>query len=78
MTALTFNSFAAKSIARYGSTRAFAAANQLHYFRLKYLLERRTWPQYTRLEYTEYGFILECRNRNRRPLARLVEAESRV
>ncbi len=76
MTGLTFNSLAAKSIARYGSAQALAAANPLHYFRLKFLLERKSWPQHAAVECSEYGFLLGCRNR--RPLARLIEAEQRV
>ena len=57
-------------------TRAEIAANPRRYWRLKYLEERRAWPSHTKLEFTKYGFLLECA---RRPtLGKLVAAERAV
>lgn len=60
------------------ATRTEVAANPLAYHRSHFAEERRVWPQYARLECSTYGFILKCRNRNPRPLARLRAAEAAI
>lgn len=57
-------------------SRAEISANPRRYWRLKYLEQRRAWPAHTKLELTEYGFMLRCAAR--RTLARLVAAEQAV
>lgn len=59
-------------------TRAEIAANPLAYHRSRYAEEKRAWPQYAKLECSEYGWLLKLANRNPRPLRTLKLAEAQA
>ncbi len=58
------------------ASRSEVAANPLAYHRSRYMDERRAWPQHTRLELTEYGWMRKLRARP--TLTKLVAAERSV
>lgn len=61
-------------------TRQEVAANPLSYHRMRYAEQKRAWPNSTKLECSEYGWLLKCANRNPRPLRtlKLAEAQARM
>jgi hypothetical protein len=58
------------------ATPAEVAANPLAYHRSSYLEQRRAYPELTRLDMTEYGFMRKCAAR--RTLTKLVAAERHI
>ena len=56
------------------ATIAEIKANPMAYHRSRYMEQRRQYPELTKLELTEYGFMRKCRARRTLARLRMVEA----